>query len=572
MSADGKPAWLQSHWFGALLLFFSLWTLVVAQSIYSMLAANPVFLAVRLSNNLQLLGIVAVFNLLPPLALFLAWLLLNLLSGRVGRAFLGVVAAALLLLLFWQAHNLYLGEWWHSLSHSYLLWLLPAGLLGLALARSPEAVRSLGFLASPIMLLLPLLFLAKTWSTHVEFEREAEDNLRQAVSRAASSERPAVFLLIFDELSLPVLVGQDGQIDAAAYPHFAELARGSYWFRHAAANADFTNNSLPTILTGNFPRHAGLTQQAYPENLFALVEPHYELFVYETWSKFCRPQRYHCLRDSDRLEASDAALFLDVFYLFAARVVPRGVNLQLADVRKNWGFFHNPRVAVELALRRFEKFLETVAALERPAGTFIFFHNSLPHSPYWVDPDGKIDEGEPAAFDPAQRGDAVQVNAVFARYQGQVRFVDAELGRFVDLLKQRGLFDASLVIVTSDHGVSYDPRAPGRDLVMENGQAVNAEPLLRVPLFIKRPHQQAGVVSDREVQLIDIMPTVADVVGLEIPWAHEGRSVFSPEAPPRNRVAYDRSRRRYEFPGDPQLGWRLLQPQSLQGKGTVQPR
>ena len=567
-----QRGWLSSSWFPALLFLCTLWTLAIAQSIYSMLAANPNFLGVRLSSNGQLLALVAVFNLLPPLLLFLVWLVLHFLREQWGRGFLGLVAAALLLLLFWQAHNLYLGARWHNLANSYLLWILPAALLGLACYRSPQAVRSFAFVASPIMILLPVAFLGRSWSTHVEFVAGAETALREAVTRAAPSERPAIFLLLFDELSLPVLLDEHGQIDGQSYPHFQQLTRQSTWFRQATANGDFTNNSLPTLLTGNLPRSGGLNPRTYPENLFTLLEPHYQLFVYETWSKFCRPDRYHCLRDTDRLEASNAAFLLDVFYLFAVRTVPRGVNLQLPDVRKNWGFFHNPRVAVELALRRFEKFLETVAALEQPRGVFVFFHNSLPHSPYWVTPSGEIQEGEPAAFDPGQRGAPAQVNAVLVRYKDQVRFVDAELGRFLDLLRKRGLYDASLVIVTSDHGVSYDARAPGRDLVVVEGRALNAEPLLRVPLFIKRPFQRDGIVSDREVQLIDMMPTVAEVVGVEVPWTGAGRSVFSPTAEPRNRVAFDRRLRRYDFPADPRQGWRVLQKDvNALGKNTEEP-
>jgi hypothetical protein len=534
-----------------------------------MLLANPDFLGVRLSTNLQLLASVAVFNFLPPLALFLIWSLFHSLNTSLGRAFLGVGTAALFLLLGWQVHNLYLGERWQSLNNSYLFWLLPASLLGLLFARSTTAVRALA-LTAPVMLLPTAIFLAKTWSTHEVFVRNAQEGLQQAISRSRPFEKPAVFLLIFDELSLPVLLDESGQIDSQTYPHFAELARGSYWFRQAIANADFTNNSLPTLLTGNFPRKAGLTQQGYPDNLFALAEPYYELFVYETWSQFCRSDRYHCLRDSDRLEASNAALFLDVFYLLAARVVPRGVNVQLPDVRKNWGFFQNPRTAVDLALRRFAKFLQTIASLPGPSGAFVFFHNSLPHSPYWIEPDGTIIEAEPASFDPKQRGDSPQLQAVLTRYKSQVRFADAELGQFLELLRRRGLYDASLIIVTSDHGVSYSPRAPGRDLVVEDGQGVNAELLLRVPLFIKQPQQQQGVVSDREVQLLDIMPTVADVLGLKVPWAHAGRSVFALDPAPRHRVAFDRKLRRYEFPGDPSLGWKVLPPAMTPGQEAGQ--
>lgn len=572
MKSSQEPVQSALNWPAALSFLFTLWTLTVSQSIYSMLAANPNFLDVRLSSNGQLVLLVAVFNCLPPLALFLLWLPLHRCSATAGQALLVLVCIALLLLFFWQTHNALLAQRWGAWQNAYLLWLVPAGLLGWVAFRFPQAARTFALLLLPIVFVLPALFLLRGWSTQVTFQEQADSHLRQTVARAAASDRPSVFFLIFDELSLPVLLGPNGQIDARNYPHFHELANASTWFRQATANADFTNNSLPTMLAGVFPTRPGLDQQSYPHNLFSLLEPYYELFVYETWSKFCQPARYHCLRDSDRLEASDAALLLDVFYLFAARTVPRGVNLQLPDVRKNWGFFGNPRVGVDLALRRFDKFLDTVAALKRPSGAFVFFHNSLPHSPYWVSPQGEVQEGEPSAFDPSQRGDAKAVRAVLARYQDQVRFVDAELGETLDLLKKQGLYDASLFIVTADHGVSFDPRAPGRDLVVEDGEAVNAEPLLRVPLFVKRPGQKEGGVSNREVQLIDIMPTVADVVGVQIPWPHQGRSVFAPEASSRPRVVYDRERRRYEFSPDSRLKWQVLNPDSRRSLGAERPR
>jgi len=90
-----RRGWLSSSWFPALLFLCTLWTLAIAQSIYSMLAANPNFLGVRLSSNGQLLGLVAVFNLLPPLLLFLVWLVLHFLREGWGRGFLGLVAAVL---------------------------------------------------------------------------------------------------------------------------------------------------------------------------------------------------------------------------------------------------------------------------------------------------------------------------------------------------------------------------------------------------------------------------------------------------------------------------------------------
>jgi len=61
---------------------------------------------------------------------------------------------------------------------------------------------------------------------------------------------------------------------------------------------------------------------------------------------------------------------------------------------------------------------------------------------------------------------------------------------------------------------------------------------------------------------------VAEVVGVAVPWAHQGRSVFAPQAPPRPRVAYDRKQRRYEFPPGLPFEWRILPPENGRGKNA----
>ncbi len=47
-----------------------------------------------------------------------------------------------------------------------------------------------------------------------------------------------------------------------------------------------------------------------------------------------------------------------------------------------------------------------------------------------------------------------------------------------------------------------------------------------MPLFVKRPGQRAGTVDDTHVRTLDIVPTIADVLGIEVPWEIEGNSAF----------------------------------------------
>lgn len=92
-------------------------------------------------------------------------------------------------------------------------------------------------------------------------------------------------------------------------------------------------------------------------------------------------------------------------------------------------------------------------------------------------------------------------------YLGGVKYTDSEVGRLIQELKERKLYDNTLIIVTSDHGEEFQ----------EHGALLHEqtyEECTRVPLIIKFPHSQGhGNVSDNLAELIDILPTVLDFLG-----------------------------------------------------------
>jgi hypothetical protein len=63
--------------------------------------------------------------------------------------------------------------------------------------------------------------------------------------------------------------------------------------------------------------------------------------------------------------------------------------------------------------------------------------------------------------------------------------------------------------------------------------------IMRVPLFIKAPGQREGRISDRKVETVDILPTMAQMLQIKIPWQVDGVSAFDSEAKDRtHRVIY----------------------------------
>jgi hypothetical protein len=109
----------------------------------------------------------------------------------------------------------------------------------------------------------------------------------------------------------------------------------------------------------------------------------------------------------------------------------------------------------------------------------------------------------------------------YQRHLLQTGFVDALLGDLIDKLKQVGLYDASLIVITADHGVSFRATDFWRRV-----SETNYPDIMWIPLLVKTPYQEEGAVTDRNVETIDILPTVADALGIELPFETDGRSAL----------------------------------------------
>jgi arylsulfatase A-like enzyme len=91
------------------------------------------------------------------------------------------------------------------------------------------------------------------------------------------------------------------------------------------------------------------------------------------------------------------------------------------------------------------------------------------------------------------------------------RFTDRLLGTFLRRLHGTGLWDKAVVVVTADHGVSFR----GGDL-RRHPTKTNLAELAFTPLFIRVPGQEQARVVDAHVQTLDILPTLADALGVKI--------------------------------------------------------
>jgi len=109
-------------------------------------------------------------------------------------------------------------------------------------------------------------------------------------------------------------------------------------------------------------------------------------------------------------------------------------------------------------------------------------------------------------------------------YDATVRTVDEQIGRAIDALRNAGVLDSTLVVLTSDHGESFGERG-----YLQHGPRVD-EAVMRVPLIIRFPRQAAhGRAGERVAQLvrtIDILPTLLETLAVPVPAAVQGVSLL----------------------------------------------
>ena len=106
-------------------------------------------------------------------------------------------------------------------------------------------------------------------------------------------------------------------------------------------------------------------------------------------------------------------------------------------------------------------------------------------------------------------------------YALEVEYVDRQIGRLLDGMRERGLLNDALIVFASDHGEGLGEH----NHVGHISQLYDA--LLRVPLILSQPGRlPEGLVVEQPVRLVDILPTVADLFELPIPDVVSGASLL----------------------------------------------
>ena len=303
---------------------------------------------------------------------------------------------------------------------------------------------------------------------------------------SASCSRPTAWnvLVVTFDTTRADHIGVYGN-QAIETPVVDGLAADGVLFRQAYSAVPITLPSHTTIFTGKYPlahgvRDNGLFNVGHEQTTLAevLSEQGYAtaaaIGAYPVSSQFGLNQGFDVYEDHISAEFEDYQ---------GRRVIPK--NRLFFDERKA------SRVNAAIF-----PWLDQHA--EQPF--FVWLHYFDPHQPF-----------EP----PAPYNQTYLHNL----YGGEIAYADETLGVVLDRLKQLGVYERTIIVLTADHGEGLGEHNE------ETHSVLNYNTTLHVPLIIRLPDGPRGQVIERRVGTVDIFPTLLELLGIPLPAGVHGQSL-----------------------------------------------
>jgi arylsulfatase A-like enzyme len=315
-----------------------------------------------------------------------------------------------------------------------------------------------------------------------------------APAATARAPRPNVVLVSLDTLRADRLGAYGGPLPTS--PVLDAFARDGTLFEVGMANAVHTLPSHATMFTGRYPCAHRLGRH-HPEMDFL------------HGTKLAR--RVPVLAELLRGQGYATAAFTEDAYV---GLFQRGFGVFRDNVSAD---FHRPEGLVEQTVDGAVEWLRREAF-----GPFLLFvHTYQVHWPYepphpyreWF----TVEDMQRTAAGVARPAAA---EASLALYDAEIRYTDAVLGDLLRALDELGLRDDTIVVVTSDHGEAF-----GEHGHILHNHYVHDE-VVRVPFVWRAPGLvRAGHRVHEPVGLVDLVPTLLDLLALPVPAGVQGRSV-----------------------------------------------
>lgn len=293
-----------------------------------------------------------------------------------------------------------------------------------------------------------------------------------SLSSAAEARTAELFVLVLDEMAASTIMDARQQIDAKNFPNLARLARSGSFYPNHTTVADFTYASVPSIIYGQRPavgEHTDNYQYDDRHSLFKLLGGRYHKTIFQEVNPVCK----------------------------TCPSPPSSGRLAGARLDKTR--------SSQQHLRKVAGAIKSIGYRRKP--NLWLVHAMLPHVPWRFLPNGEQYDELPletpgmVIFSWDNQQYPIDFNQ--QRMILQSRFADRVVGLMMRKIKQAGLYQRSMIIVTADHGGDFQAGRHRRSVTEARfSQTAN------VPMIVKYPGQTKPTVNPVTSNHTHILPTI----------------------------------------------------------------
>jgi len=353
------------------------------------------------------------------------------------------------------------------------------------------------------------------------------------------SNQPDIYLITIDTL-------RADEMSLYGYrrpttPHLDQFAQQASTFNFFFANSNFTTTTTTSIETGKLPWTHRVFQlggflrgQAQQESVATLLRQRGYYTAAVSSSFVASPVQHRTMNDYDAVAWVEPNGALGGFAR-DLNLVPLNTSYTLNGLLKSLTslrVYLDTLILNEQYASPAEPVFDKVRRIVQQTGTsqprFVWAHVLPPHDPYLTPAPYRgeflastklIHNYDFLGLDNHSLPAHTSVDELRARYDENIAYTDSVVGSFLDWLDHTGRLERSVVIISSDHGESF-----------EHGWFKHTGPylyndLIRIPLLIHVPGQHHGARISQPGEQVDLLPTILDLVATPVPAWAEGTSL-----------------------------------------------
>jgi arylsulfatase A-like enzyme len=346
-------------------------------------------------------------------------------------------------------------------------------------------------------------------------------------------------------------------------PNLERFAQRCFVYHNHSSAGNFTVPGTASLLTGLYPwthravqlTAGGVVPAHQSHNLFTALaqthstlgysqNPYADIFLYQ-FEEYLDTYLSEALFNLERRQVSSLPFFKNdaqlAFASFENNIIRNGkgtsgslylsllsrMNLLLrySRMRQSYHGTYPKNLPIAGGVFLLENLVDGMVDAIRQfnSPTAAYFHVFPPHEPYAPKKDfvSLFDDGWSPPEKPihplSRQRSLDEMLSSRLRYDQYLATWDAEFARLLEYLETSGLLDKSIVILTSDHGEMFERGE------IEHNTFLLANPVIHIPLLISLPGQNQRKDIHAFTSSVDVLPTIASLVGAESPAWTEGK-------------------------------------------------